>query len=93
MSAAVQLIQITPEELQREILKGVKLQIDDLKNHFQPKQPNEYLSRSEVSKMLGVDLSTLHNWNKKKILNPLAISGRVFYLRSEIEASLKPLNV
>lgn len=89
---AIQLIQITPEELQKEILKGVKLQIDDLKNHFQPKQPNEYLSRSEVSKMLGVDLSTLHNWNKKKILNPLAISGRIFYLRSEIEASIKPIN-
>lgn len=89
---AIQLIQITPEELQKEILKGVKLQMDDLKNHFQPKQPNEYLSRSEVSKMLGVDLSTLHNWNKKKILNPLAISGRIFYLRSEIEASIKPIN-
>ena len=89
---AIQFIQITPEELQKEILKGVKLQIDDLKNHFQPKQPNEYLSRSEVSKMLGVDLSTLHNWNKKKILNPLAISGRIFYLRSEIEASIKPIN-
>jgi len=90
--STIQLIQITPEELQKEILKGVKLQIDDLKNHFQPKQPNEYLSRSEVSKMLGVDLSTLHNWNKKKILNPLAISGRIFYLRSEIEASIKPIN-
>ncbi len=89
---AIQLIQITPEQLQTEILKGVKLQIDDLKNHFQPKQPNEYLSRSEVSKMLGVDLSTLHNWNKKKILNPLAISGRIFYLRSEVEASIKPIN-
>lgn len=90
--STIQLIQITPEELQKEILKGVKIQIDDLKNHFQPKQPNEYLSRSEVSKMLGVDLSTLHNWNKKKILNPLAISGRIFYLRSEIEASIKPIN-
>jgi hypothetical protein len=89
---AIQLIQITPEELQKEILKGVKLQLDELKNHFQPKEPNEYLSRSEVSKMLGVDLSTLHNWNKKKILNPLAISGRIFYLRSEIEASIKPIN-
>lgn len=90
---AIQLIQITPEQLQTEILKGVKIQIDELKKHFQPKQPNEYLSRNEVSKMLGVDLSTLHNWNKKKILNPLAISGRIFYLRSEIEASIKPLNV
>ena len=91
--STIQLIQITPEQLQTEILKGVKLQIDELKNHFQPKEPKEYLSRSEVSKMLGVDLSTLHNWNKKKILNPLSISGRIFYLRSEVEASIKPINV
>ena len=90
---AIQLIQITPEQLQTEILKGVKIQIDDLKKHFQPKQPNEYLSRSAVAEMLGVDLSTLYNWNKKKILNPLSISGRIFYLRSEVEASIKPINV
>lgn len=90
---AIQLIQITPEQLQTEILKGVKIQIDELKNHFQPKEPKEYLSRSEVSKMLGVDLSTLHNWNKKKILIPHAISGRIYYLRSEVEASIKPINV
>lgn len=90
---AIQLIQITPEQLQNEILKGVQSQLEDLKTHFIPKQPNEYLSRAEVSKMLGVDLSTLYNWNKKKILSPLGIAGRVYYLRSEIEASLKPLNV
>ena len=90
---AIQLIQITPEQLQTEILKGVKIQIDELKKYFQPNHPNEYLSRNEVSKMLGVDLSTLHNWNKKKILNPVCIGARVFYLRSEIEASIKPVNV
>jgi hypothetical protein len=91
--SAIQFIQITPEQLQTEILKGVKNQLDELKKHFEPKQPNEYLSRSEVSKMLGVDLSTLHNWNKKKILNPVCIGARVFYLRSEIDASIKPINV
>jgi predicted DNA-binding transcriptional regulator AlpA len=91
--SAIQFIQVTPEQLQTEILKGVKSQLDELKKHFEPKQPNEYLSRSEVSKMLGVDLSTLHNWNKKKILNPVCIGARVFYLRSEIDASIKPINV
>lgn len=90
---AIQLIQITPEQLQTEILKGVKIQIDELKKHFQPKQPNEYLSRTEVSKMLGVNVGTLFNWDKKKILNPVCIGARVFYLRSEVEASIKPINV
>lgn len=90
---AIQLIQITPEQLQTEILKGVKAQIDDLKNHFQPKQPKEYLTRQEVAQMFNVDISTIHNWCKSKRLNPLGIGARVYFLRSEIETSLKPLNV
>lgn len=90
---AIQFIQITPEQLQAEILKGVQIQIDDLKNHFQPKEPKEYLSRTEVSKMLGVDLSTIHNWCKSKKLKPVGMGARVYFLRSEVEASLKPLTV
>lgn len=91
--ATIQLIQISAEELETQILKGVQLQLDDLKKHFTPKEPNEYLTRSEVAQLFSVDLSTLHNWNKKKILNPIGLGSRVYYLRSEIEAQLKPLNV
>ncbi|EKT4509604.1 helix-turn-helix domain-containing protein [Flavobacterium psychrophilum] len=90
---AIQLIQITPEQLQNKILKGVQSQIDDLKLHFTPKQPNEYLTRQQVAKMFSVDISTVSNWQKSGKLNPLGISGRVYFLRSEVEASLKPLNV
>ncbi len=90
---SIQLIQITPEELKNDILMGVKSQFDDLKNHFQPKEPNEYLTRQEVATLFNVDLSTIHNWCKSKKLNPLGIGKRVYFLRSEIEQSLKPLNV
>lgn len=92
MQNSILLQNLSTEQLTELIDNIVKNRFNDLKDNFTPKQPNEYLSRSEVSKMLGVDLSTLHNWNKKKILNPLAISGRIFYLRSEIEASIKPIN-
>lgn len=87
---AIQFIQITPDQLQKEILKGVQSQIDDLKQHFTPKQPKEYLTRSDVAKMLSVDISTISNWQKSKRLNPLAIAGRIYFLRSEVEASLNP---
>jgi len=93
MSATVQFIQYSPEQLQAEITAGVKSQLDDFLKHFTPKQPNEYLSRQDVSQMFGVDISTVHNWCKSKKLNPLGIGSRVYFLRSEVEASLKPLNV
>jgi hypothetical protein len=93
MSAAVQFIQYTPEQLQAEITAGVKNQLDDFLKHFTPKQPAEYLTRQEVAKMFDVDISTIHNWCKSGKLNPLGLGSRVYFLRSEIEKSLKPLNV
>jgi predicted DNA-binding transcriptional regulator AlpA len=91
--ATVQFIQTTPQELQLQITEGVKIQLENFLKHFTPKQPNEYLTRQEVAQMFNVDLSTIHNWCKSKKLNPLGIGSRVYFLRSEIESSLKPLNV
>ncbi|MGK4566765.1 helix-turn-helix domain-containing protein [Flavobacterium sp. 3HN19-14] len=91
--ATVQFIQTTPEELQNEISAGIKSQLDDFLKNFTPKQPNEYLTRQEVAKMFNVDLSTIHNWCKNKKLKPLGLGSRVYFLRSDIEESLKPLNV
>ncbi len=91
--ATVQFIQTTPQELQNQINEGVKTQLQEFLQHFKPKQPNEYLTRSEVAQMFNVDLSTIHNWCKSGKLNPLGLGSRVYFLRSEIELSLKPLNV
>jgi hypothetical protein len=91
--AQVQFISTTPQELQQQINEGVKIQLQEFLKHFTPTQPKEYLSRQDVSKMFGVDISTVHNWCKSKRLNPLGIGSRVYFLRSEVEASLKPLNV
>ena len=88
---AIQII-TTPNEFKKEIANEVKSHLDDFLKHFTPKQPNEYLTRRQVADMFDVDLSTIHNWNKSKRLNPLGLGSRIYYLRSEIEASLIPLN-
>ena len=89
----IQFIQTTPQELQQQITDGVKTQLDDFLKEFKPKQPNEYLTRKEVAKLFNVDISTVHNWCKSKRLRPLGIGARVYFLRSDIEQSLTPLNV
>lgn len=89
----VQFIQYSPEQLKNEINEGVKIQLQEFLKHFTPAQPKEYLSRKDITEMFGVDLSTVHNWCKSKRLNPLGIGSRVYFLRSEVEESLKPLNV
>jgi len=88
----IQFIQTTPDELQHQITEGVKTQLTEFLKHYQPKQPNEYLTRAEVAQMFNVDISTVHNWCKSKKLKPLGLGSRVYFLRSDIEQSLIPLN-
>jgi excisionase family DNA binding protein len=90
--STIQFIQVSPEQLQSEITKGVKSHLDEFLKHFKPKQPNDYLTRQEVAQMFGVDLSTVANWQKNGKLKPYGLGGRVYFLRSDIEASLTPLN-
>lgn len=92
MSANIQFIQYTPEQLQSEISNGVKVQLQEFLKHFKPVQPAEYLTRQTVAKMFDVDLSTIHNWCKSGKLKPLGIGSRVYFLRTDIEACLIPLN-
>lgn len=89
----IQFVATSPQELKKEIIVDVKVILEDFLKNFKPKLPNEYLTRAEVSKMLSVDISTVHNYCKRNILQPKGIGGRVYFLRSEVEASIKPLNV
>ncbi len=90
---AVQFIQITPEQLQDAILSGVKAEIKQLKQEFQPKEPETFMTRNEVKNLLNVDLSTVHNWTKRGKLKAYGLGNRVYYKRSEVEAAIQPLSV
>jgi predicted DNA-binding transcriptional regulator AlpA len=81
---------VTPEQI-TSLFEGLQNQISDLKENFEPKTPNEYLTRSQVAEMLKCDLSTIHNWCKKGKLKPMGIGNRVYFLRKDIEAAIIPL--
>ena len=87
----VQFIQVTPEQLQNAIIEGVKIQLDNLKKHFQPKEPTEYLTRRETADLLKVDLSTIHNYTKQGKLIAYGIGSRVYYKRVEVENAIVQL--
>jgi predicted DNA-binding transcriptional regulator AlpA len=91
--STIQFVATTPQDLKKEITADVKVILDDFLKHFTPKQPNEYLTRSNVAQMFNVDLSTIHNWCKSGKLKPLGLGARVYFLRSDIEQSLQSLNV
>ncbi len=84
--------QVNPEELKIALIESVTNQLNEFKKHLeQPKRANDYLSRNDVSKMLGINLSSVHNWTRKGVLRAYQISGRVYYKRTEIEESIVEL--
>ena len=84
--------QVNPEELKTALIESVTNQLNEFKKHLDNQNKvSEYLSRNDVSKMLGINLSSVHNWTKKGLLRAYQISGRVYYKRSEIEESIVEL--
>lgn len=88
----IQFISVTPEQLQNAIIEGVKLQLNEFKKDFQPKEPTQYITRQAVAELLTVDLSTVHNLSVRGILQKYQIGGRVLYVRSEVQDAIVKLN-
>ena len=87
-----QVFGITPEELKEDILNDVRDELKTLAQNFKPTEPPEYLTRKEVAKILKISLVTLHDWNKKKILNPYRLGNLIRYKSSEIDDALILIN-
>jgi len=84
----LQLFQPFIDLLKQEILNDIKPLFEDLKKSYQPKKPNEYLSRKEVCSLIGINLSTLWSYTKQKKLISYGIGNRVYYKRTEVEAAI-----
>jgi hypothetical protein len=80
-----------PPELQSSI-EFIRKEIVNLKENYQPKEPTTYLTRQEVAKLLSVDISSVHNFSKKGLLQKYMIGGRCLYIRSEVEKSIVKIN-
>jgi len=83
-----QLHSLEPHQLIKP-LEEIKIQIENLKKEFQPKEPTEYLTRQEVSELLKINLSTVHNWTKNGTLISYGIGGsRIYYKRTEVDQAI-----
>lgn len=89
MQSQIQFIQTTPNELVTELKNAIIPELyRQLSEQFQPKQPEEYLSRNQVCELLKINLSSLWRWTTKGTLIGHNIEGKVLYKRSQIEAYL-----
>lgn len=88
----IQFVATSPQDLKNEITADLKVILEKFLENYKPAKAVEYLTRQQVAKMFDVDLSTVHNWSKSGKLKPLALGSRIYFLRSDIEACLIPLN-
>mgnify|MGYP000615039118 FL=1 len=91
MGNTFNLVGLTIDELKNLVGQVIKTEFDAVKKHLQPKQPNDYLTRKEVSEMLKIDISSVHNWSKRGILIPHQIGNRVYYKLQEVENAIVKL--
>ena len=85
---SIQLIQLTPTELINAFENSVNIKLEELKTSFQPKEPEELLTRSETSALLKINLTTLWNYTKQGKLISYGIGNRVYYKRHEVMQSI-----
>ena len=69
-------------ELKKSLIPEIT---ENLSAQFQPKEPTEHLTRSEVCKLLKIDMSTLHRWRKDNTIPSYSMGNRVYFKRSEVE--------
>ncbi len=91
-NAITQLHNLSPEQLGNLFEKVVTDKFNDLLKYYEPRTPTEYLTRREVAELLSVDLSSVHNYTKRKLLTSYGIGARVYYKRTEVENALVKLN-
>ena len=84
MANAILVDNTTQQELTETILNGIKNQFDELKKNFQPREPEEFLTRKETAAILKISLVTLHQWSNDKILHPYKVGNRTYFSRKEI---------
>jgi predicted site-specific integrase-resolvase len=49
----------------------------------------ELITRDELSSILCVHISTLYNWEKRKMLCPVRIGKKVYYKNEDVKRFLK----
>lgn len=77
----------TPEQLQ-ELLKPIEYELQELKERFTLKEPEDWLTREQTATLLQIAYPTLHDWCNKGILKHYKIGNRTYFSRKEINEVL-----
>ena len=84
----IMLSPITIDELATVIQMTVKREFETINNSQKPEPDNDYLSRKETCKILGISLPTLNDDAKRRLVPSYRIGARIRYKKEEVLKSL-----
>jgi hypothetical protein len=82
---SIQMLNITPDELATLINQGIKRELSELKNSFNPENlENPHLTRRETAIFFDVSLNCVNDWERKGIIKGYKVGQRKYFRRSEL---------
>lgn len=93
MTTSTILQNVSSEQLTELITNVFKTQLQDFKKELSNQNENEdLLTREQVLELLQINASTLWHWQNKGRITVYKFANKCYYKRSELMATITPLN-
>ena len=84
---------VSTDQLTELLTNVFKTQLEDFKKEFTTQTENETLmTREQVLELLQINASTLWHWQNKGRITVYKFANKCYYKRSELMATITPLN-
>jgi hypothetical protein len=93
MENSILLQNVSPEQFTELITNVFRKELEDFKKEFTTQTENDDLmTREQVLELLQINASTLWHWQNKGRITVYKFSNKCYYKRSELMATITPLN-
>lgn len=93
MTTSTILQNVSSDQLTELITNVFKTQLEDFKKELNTQSENDDLmSREQVLELLQINASTLWHWQNKGRVTVYKFANKCYYKRSELMATITPLN-
>ena len=84
---------VSPEQFTELITNVFRKELEDFKKEFATQTENDDLmTREQVLELLQINASTLWHWQNKGRITVYKFANKCYYKRSELMATITPLN-
>lgn len=93
MENSILLQNVSPEQFTELITSVFRKELEDFKKEFATQTENDDLmTREQVLELLQINASTLWHWQNKGRITVYKFANKCYYKRSELMATITPLN-